>query len=118
MAPGEACISCHSRGEGPRLSIAGTEYPTAHEPDDCNGGNGVSGPPTIVITDANGNSINLLPNAAGNFYTRSSIALPYRAKITAGGNERAMSAAQTSGDCNSCHTESGANGAPGRIMAP
>jgi predicted CXXCH cytochrome family protein len=29
-----------------------------------------------------------------------------------------MSGAVTAGDCNSCHTEQGANGAPGRIMAP
>ena len=32
--------------------------------------------------------------------------------------ERAMVAAQTSGDCNSCHTLAGTNGAPGRIMLP
>jgi predicted CXXCH cytochrome family protein len=25
---------------------------------------------------------------------------------------------QTTGDCNSCHTQSGANGAPGRILLP
>jgi predicted CXXCH cytochrome family protein len=24
----------------------------------------------------------------------------------------------TSGDCNSCHTTAGANGAPGRILVP
>jgi hypothetical protein len=29
-----------------------------------------------------------------------------------------MPVKQTSGDCNSCHTVNGANGAPGRIMAP
>jgi mono/diheme cytochrome c family protein len=29
-----------------------------------------------------------------------------------------MGAKQTIGDCNSCHTPTGANGAPGRIAAP
>lgn len=29
-----------------------------------------------------------------------------------------MITAQTNGDCNSCHTESGTLAAPGRIMAP
>ena len=37
MRPGEACISCHSASGGPRLAVAGTVYPTAHEPDDCDG---------------------------------------------------------------------------------
>ncbi len=41
--PGEACIACHSSGGGPRFTIAGTLYPTAHEPDDCNGANGSTG---------------------------------------------------------------------------
>ena len=31
---------------------------------------------------------------------------------------RMMVASQTAGNCNSCHTQNGANGAPGRIMAP
>jgi len=30
----------------------------------------------------------------------------------------AMSALQTTGDCNGCHTEAGASGAPGRIQLP
>jgi len=29
-----------------------------------------------------------------------------------------MTAPQTSGDCNGCHTQTGANGAPGRITLP
>jgi predicted CXXCH cytochrome family protein len=38
--------------------------------------------------------------------------------VTAGGKERIMVQAQTSGDCNSCHSESGSKDAPGRIVAP
>ena len=42
MQPGVyACINCHksSGGEAPQFKIAGTLYPTAHEPDQCNGVN-------------------------------------------------------------------------------
>jgi hypothetical protein len=115
MHPGGACISCHETSGGPRLTIAGTVYPTAHEPDDCDG---VSGSLQVVITDANGRTLTLSVNAAGNFYSTSSVAFPFHAKVVSGGAERAMTAAQTSGDCNSCHTVAGANSAPGRIMAP
>jgi hypothetical protein len=114
MLPGEACISCHQQNRGPRFSIGGTAYPTAHEPDDCIGASGIQ----VVITDANNQVLTLTANQAGNFYSQRSVALPYHAKVVAGGNERAMSAAQTSGDCNSCHTEQGTSQAPGRIMAP
>lgn len=74
---------------------------------------------TIEITDAKGAVLTLTPNSVGNFYGGdAAIALPYTAKVVGGGKTRAMSAAQTSGDCNSCHNEAGASGAPGRIYAP
>jgi hypothetical protein len=44
--------------------------------------------------------------------------------VVSGDKERAMTATQTSGDCNSCHTVAGTNTvagadpAPGRIVAP
>jgi hypothetical protein len=119
MHPGRACITCHSReGEAPRFSIGGTVFPTAHEPDDCNGSNGSAGAPRVVITDARGAVLELAVNSAGNFFHEGTIALPFSAKVVAGGKERAMSKKQTTGDCNSCHTVDGANDAPGRIMAP
>jgi mono/diheme cytochrome c family protein len=46
------------------------------------------------------------------------LALPYTAKVVQNGKTRAMGAAQTSGDCNACHTPTGANGAPGRVTIP
>jgi hypothetical protein len=118
MQPGVACINCHSSGgEGPRFAIAGTVYPTAHEPDQCNGASGVTGV-AIVITGADGKTVTLTPNPAGNFSSTATVATPYQAKVTYMGRERLMVAAQTSGDCNSCHTQSGANAAPGRILLP
>ncbi len=122
MHPGGACISCHTsgEGEGPRFTFAGTVFPSAHEPDDCNGTDGSSAMTQVVITDANGTTFTLDVNSVGNFsYTaRTAPVMPYLAKVVSGGNERVMTDKQTTGDCNSCHTQDGANNAPGRIMAP
>jgi len=117
MEPGQACIACHSKGEGPRFALGGTVYPTAHEPDNCNGGP-LTQMARVVITGADGQSVTLTPNSSGNFSYSGAIATPYNAKVTYMGRERAMIAKQTSGDCNSCHTEAGAMMAPGRIMLP
>ncbi len=117
MDPGEACIACHdqSGGEAPHFSVAGTVYPTGHEPNLCDG---VAGNATVVITDANSAVYNLTVNSAGNFYSRATMAFPIRAKVVVGGQERDMASTQTSGDCNSCHTQNGASLAPGRIVTP
>jgi hypothetical protein len=118
MRPGDTCVSCHAQsgGEARLFSIGGTVYTTAHEPTLCEGAN-VAGA-TVVITDANNKTLTLSVNSVGNFYSSSPVAMPIHAKVVANGAERAMIAAQTTGDCNSCHTESGANSAPGRIMLP
>ena len=117
MNPGRACITCHSTMNGPSLTIAGTVYPTAHEPDLCNGANGTNGA-RVVITGADGQTLTLTPGASGNFNSRTAVKTPFQAKVTYMGRERAMAATQTSGDCNSCHTQTGANSAPGRILLP
>jgi hypothetical protein len=122
MHPGGACISCHamSGAEAPAFVVAGTVYPTAREPDDCNGINGSSSGTTVVIVDANNRSTTLQVNTVGNFSlpATTAVALPFHAKVVRAGVERVMSTPQMSGDCNSCHTQDGANGAPGRIVAP
>lgn len=120
MNPGEACIACHtSRRRGPNYQIAGTVYPSGHEPALCippiNSAAGV----TIEITDANGRVTNLTTNLVGNFHWSGTLALPYTARlITRDGRERRMIAPQRSGDCNSCHTPAGTMDAPGRITLP
>lgn len=117
MAPGRACLSCHDgSGEQPRFTVAGTVYPSAHEPNDCQS-SGVSGS-VVEITDANNQVISLPVGASGNFYTGQSVAFPYSAKLIFQGKERPMGAKQQSGDCNSCHTQAGASNAPGRILLP
>jgi hypothetical protein len=122
MNPGLACIACHSLGRGPRFAIAGTLYPSAHEPDLCDGANGTMSA-QIVIVGADGKTQTLTPNGAGNFYFQGTIATPYKAKVVYMGRERAMVEPQTSGDCNNCHTQNGSmpSGilkAPGRIILP
>jgi len=120
MDPGLGCISCHQgQREAPSFAIAGTLYPTAHEPDNCNGaGAAASAGARVVITGADGNSVTLTPNSAGNFYYQGAVATPFRARVTYMGRTREMGQSQTSGDCNSCHTQNGANQAPGRILLP
>jgi hypothetical protein len=117
MNPGMACISCHKGGEGPSFSIAGTVYPTGHEPDRCNSMVGSAGA-RIVIIGADGKMLTLTPNAAGNFSSNAAVKTPYQAKVTYQGRERLMLTAQSTGDCNSCHTQNGSMMAPGRITVP
>jgi len=115
MHPGAACIACHTRSEeGPRFRIGGTVYPTGHEPNDCYGATSA----VVEVTDAMGRVIALPINAAGNFSTSSAIASPIHVAVVANGKRRSMGASPPTGDCNSCHTQDGANGAPGRIALP
>jgi hypothetical protein len=111
MEPGENCLGCH------KFHIAGTIFPTLHEPDKCDGVNvgGVS----VVITDSKGVVTTLAPSVtSGNFHTSATFTPPYNAKVIFNGVMREMLTPQTSGACNSCHTATGANGAPGRIQLP
>jgi hypothetical protein len=116
MHPGADCIGCHSSGEGPNFVIAGTVQAAIDDPTDCYGVPGA----TVTITDATGKSVSVLTNDAGNFYVsaRDALTMPIQARVAFDGRERAMAGAQMTGACASCHTTSGANGAPGRILVP
>lgn len=131
MQPGRACIDCHDNppnggDTGPGLWLAGTVYPTAHEPDECFGVDGSATSYTVTVTDAMGQSIAMKVGQTGDFHLRKGTAapvvFPIHAKVTNDktGAERTMGSAVPSGDCNSCHTihGSGSPMAPGRIMAP
>jgi mono/diheme cytochrome c family protein len=118
MRPGSACIACHeSEDEGPRFAIAGTVYSTGHEPNDCNGVTTSLGA-VVVVTGADGRVHRMSVNSAGNFMFEDRVVLPYTAKVTSSAGERLMATPQMDGDCNGCHTQDGANGAPGRIVPP
>ncbi len=122
MNPGRACVTCHTQeDEGPIFSIAGTAYATAHEPDNCYA-EVESGPAmntaVVEITDKNGAVHTAKVNSVGNFSLKVAIPKPYTAKVIYDGRERVMATAQTSGDCNVCHTQNGTQDAPGRILLP
>ena len=114
MNPGQDCIACHASGEGPNYTIAGTVMGAYTDIDDCNGVADV----TVTLTDADGVVTTLTTNAAGNFYSTATLAMPYTAELSLGGQTRAMSTPQSDGDCASCHTEVGANDSPGRVISP
>jgi len=118
MHPGRACITCHNTYEGPGFAVGGTVYPSAHEPDDCESPS--AGGAQVVITDATGRELVLEVNEVGNFNSQPGemIVMPIRAKVVQGGLERVMFGERMTGDCNSCHTQDGLNGAPGRIVLP
>jgi hypothetical protein len=126
MHPGMACLTCHSSLEpevAAEFPIAGTVYPTGHEPDDCFGLNGGSEPTFVEITMADARVVKLPVNSSGNFLydvseNGGAVMFPITARVLQGDQERKMFTPQSSGDCNSCHTQTGANGAPGRIVTP
>ncbi len=119
MHPGVACNACHQVMGGPNLRIAGTAYRAPHDVNDCNG---AAPPPTVTvtITDSKGKTATANVNAAGNFDIQGGqkLTAPYSASLSDGAKTRKMNGKVTSGDCNSCHTAAGINGAPGRILIP
>ena len=125
MHPGRICLDCHKNALNPfiknRFQIAGTVYPTGHEPDDCYGIDGVAMGIEVEVTDAMNQVFTMPVNEAGNFMQQAmpgSVVFPITALVRHGGDELKMNTPQSSADCNSCHTQDGANNALGRIVAP
>jgi len=117
MEPGRACITCHTQQGGPSFDVGGTVYPTGHEPDDCNGSAAAGA--VVTVTDAMGVTASFVASSvSGNFHGSAQLTFPITARVTFNGKTRAMSTAVPTGDCNTCHTQNGANSAPGRITLP
>jgi hypothetical protein len=119
MEPGGDCIGCHSSGEGPSFTFAGTVMAALNDGTNCSGVEGV----TVTITGSDGRSLALTSNAVGNFYLGAqsgTITFPYKAEVTRAGKTVQMLTSRSAGetDCASCHTAEGTSGAPGRIVAP
>jgi hypothetical protein len=120
MHPGLDCLGCHGDlGVEDEVVLGGTVFDAFTERDDCFGVPDV----TVQITDSTNTVFELTSNASGNFFLEiedeaSSIVPPYSAKLLFEGRERSMLTMQTVLSCNSCHTQAGLNGAPGRILAP
>lgn len=114
--PGRACLGCHGEDPSDRgfLTVAGTVFADVRQEDDCPGVDGAE----VELTDATGRRVRLPTNLAGNFYLRTPVVFPLRARVIAGGRVRAMEDDVEHGDCNACHTASGEADAPGRIVRP
>lgn len=132
MSPGWACFACHSgadfQGQNPggqmdRLDVRndymGTVFVAPHEKDLCSP-QLPTGATVEILTPAGAVVARLTVNAGGNFYGDATGAKPasYTARVVTSTGVRTMSGAQTSGDCNTCHTAEGREGAPGRIFLP
>ena len=131
MNPGFACRSCHLgdnfQGQNPggeaeprkAFFFMGTAYSAPRQEDLCAAAD-VPADAQVEILDLDGGVQLTLPvNAVGNFRSNSTQAgftVPYRARVRANGKLNSMGAAQTDGDCNTCHTATGLNGAPGRVF--
>lgn len=121
MNPGLACLSCHQqRAPDKAYAFSGTVFPSLHEKNLCN-----ARPPSgtrVEIIDRNGNvAVTMtVSTTSGNFHSSlfPSVALPYTARVVTPTGTATMTTAQTNGDCNTCHTEQGTNGASGRIAWP
>jgi cytochrome c553 len=116
MHPGQDCIACHEReGRGPRFTLAGTVHAQLNEVDDCFGVSGA----TVQVKDVNNHlAVTLTTNEAGNFFTEAAVPNPFKIEVLASGKSNVMATPQTSGECASCHTQQGANSAPGRVQSP
>jgi hypothetical protein len=121
MNPGRSCVKCHAETDDPAhaplYTVAGTVMSDVHEADDCRGVAGM----TVILTDADGEDWTMTANSAGNFWLdpEASIAMPYTARIVdSAGRERIKQVPVSEGDCASCHSEEGKNGAPGRLLPP
>jgi hypothetical protein len=110
MNPGHACISCHhTSGEedAPIFAFAGTVM------------GGVPGTEVEILDGDDRVVASTTTNAAGNFYLNNPQIPSFRVRLTYQGRVREMGTHQTAvGDCMSCHTAVGRNGAPGRVVAP
>jgi hypothetical protein len=116
MTPGRECVACHVATSGePTLiyTVAGTVMGALHDPDDCNGIGSVE-----VNLAGNGGNLTLITNAAGNFFTRTAITPPYVPTLNLAGRRTTGGMHNDTGNCGTCHTVDGTQGAVGRLVAP
>lgn len=124
MLPGYACVDCHAstnaaagESEAPIFAFAGTVYPTVHEPDGCISPTAMGA--EVVVVSASGRRYTAKVNRVGNFkFEADDIEYPLTASVRWQGRVHWMVAPTMTGDCNSCHSSSGTEGAKGRIRLP
>lgn len=133
MNPGLACQACHLgqnfMGQNPggkkeaekAYFFMGTVFDVVKGDDLCAPASVPTGAVVEILDTNDVVQLTLEVNTAGNFFSKSTTAgvpVPYKARVKVGDKLNAMASAQSSGDCNTCHTAAGASGAPGRIFFP
>ena len=119
MNPGLPCPTCHFDNQlfYVVFPYAGTVMAGPHEKDRCK-----SPPPpgaTVEILELDGGLFwSWLANSSGSFRTMDAGPSPYVARLINDGGTKVSTTTHTSGNCNSCHTEQGTNGATGRLTWP
>jgi hypothetical protein len=124
MNPGFPCVFCHAasnaasgEGDAPIFAFAGTLYRFGHEPNGCVGSGAHQA--EVIVREASGTERRAVANTSGNFLLEGApLAAPFSVKVLFEGRERAAITLHTHGDCNFCHTELGAQAAPGRVVLP
>ena len=96
MAPGEDCMrsGCHGN-----FTVAGTVFPSATSPASAGLAN-----VSVVVTDANNAQTTLTSNAAGNFYTGKTMALPLQSVYVLRNGTRTDMSGTPTGACAACHS--------------
>lgn len=116
MQPGANCLTCHTGRN--RLAVGGTVYTFGHETTLCEAESSVQGA-VVRLTDSNNRTVMLQVNSVGNFYSAEQLTPPFtNVRVEYMGRVNAMNSTAPTGACNSCHTQDGATGAPGRIVVP
>lgn len=119
--PGEDCVSCHRLGgKAPRslFTVSGSIFRAdTGEPRETGAG-GVE----LVLEDSAGRIVELVSNAAGNFWSKEEILFPVQVTVRArpGGPARRGPADRCAhGNCNQCHSyEKPGVEARGRLVSP
>ena len=97
MSPGEDCLSCHSGGEAPTWTVAGTWPPQGRH---------------VTVVDKNGKTVTLHANQVGNFWSSEPFVFPLQSVNVDGAfmppaSGKPGAEAYAQGSCNRCHGEGG-----------
>jgi len=114
MLPGRVCINCHRAGGQAAAypwTFAGTVFGSGTAR--CNSG-GLAGV-TVEILKIDGTvQDTATTNMVGNFYSKTPITTPFRARVSGMGKMKEMAFTPTTGACASCHSPTAMAG--GRIF--
>jgi hypothetical protein len=104
MRPGEDCLGCHG------FTAAGTVFDVPDAVVD----DGVKGV-RVHLTGADGTTVTVRSNEAGNFYTKERLVFPLEVRVEKDGRSETMDEPAPDGRCNRCHTLPPLEDAPGRV---